>query len=343
MSLSTAKKIVDFIFENQQEHNQIDIGFFGGEPLLEYELLKNITSIVQSHKAFHPKQVKLSVTTNGTLLTREIMTFLLEKNIALFISCDGPPKIQDQFRHFSNGKKTSDLVEKNIMEAANYLPVFGVNSVYSPENFEFLPDVVDYFLTLGVKMLYLSPNISAQWTKKEADMIHPIYDAVGKRYVNSFSSGKPVYISLIDSKITVILKGGYEPSDMCRMGRGEYAFAPSGNVYTCERLIGSDDGITHCLGNIDNGLFSKKGCGTPEVINVECLDCSLKKYCMNWCGCTNYYSSQSYNRVSPFTCLSEKAAIRTALDILQNAENHWLPNFSHMQGQNLPKTSEKNK
>ena len=331
MSLSTASKIVDFVFKNVKQEDKVDIGFFGGEPFFEFDLIKNITDLIQTNASLRTGQTKLSVTTNGTILTDEIIRYLGEDHISLCISCDGPPEVQDRFRHFPDGSKTSTLVEKNLRRALRSTPSTAVNAVYSPETLESLPRVVDYFLSLGVRIVYLSPNISARWGKKEADMLPAIYDAIGKKYLASNSAGKAVYISLIDSKIALMLRGGYKPIDRCRMGKGEYAFAPSGNLYPCERLIGSDDGKTHCLGNISDKLSFNRACQglSSSAINVECIQCSLKEYCMNWCGCSNYYSTGSYNVVSPFTCASEKAAIKVAFDMIRKMKNNWLPSFPH--------------
>ena len=101
------------------------------------------------------------------------------------------------------------------------------------------------------------------------------------------------------------------------MGKGEFAFAPSGNIYPCERLIGSDDGINHSIGNIYTGLnYINMIChkiGDQEY-NTECTSCSLQQYCMNWCGCTNFFTSGFYNRVSPFFCFLERTSIETAFN-----------------------------
>lgn len=330
MSLLTAKRILDFIFANDQKNHKIEIGFFGGEPLLEFDLIRKITDMIQTHKSFDPNRVVISVTSNGTIFSNKVAEFLVEKRVVLCISCDGPPPVHDLFRHFPDGSGSSTVVERNIRRALQFFPLTPVNAVYSPENLHFLPEVVDYLSSLGVWNIYLNPNISAQWTRREAEMLPEIYSAIGGKYMEFYRQGEPKYISLIDSKIAVILRGGYTPFERCRMGNGEFAFAASGNAYHCERLIGSDDGRAHCLGNINQKFNVRKACETiPRIaINKECMACSLSEYCMNWCGCTNYYSTGSYDVVSPFTCASEKAAINAAFGIIRNVGDNW-QDFSH--------------
>lgn len=337
MQLSTARKIIDFIFENAKVSEKVDIGFFGGEAFLEFDILKEITNLIRSHKSFDPDKVILSVTSNGTIFSEEILNFLVEKNIILCVSCDGPSIVHDATRHFPDGRGSSAIVEKNIKQALKSFPFLPINAVYSSENIHLLPEVVDYLSSLGVRNIYLSPDISSRWTKKEADMFPQIYDTIGKKYVDFYRKGRPIHISLIDSKITVILRGGYKPIERCKMGIGEFAFGPSGNIYPCERLIGSDDGKTHCLGNINDGFIPKEvpknNLNTLTVsINTECQKCGLSDYCMNWCGCTNYFSTGKYNTVAPFICASERAAINVAFQIIQNMGDCELNFSDHLAG-----------
>jgi uncharacterized protein len=325
VQFSTVRKIIDFIFENAQKDEKIDIGFFGGEPFLEYDLIKKITALIQTHKSFDQNQVNISVTTNGTIFSEEIANFLAEKKIVLCISCDGPSIVHDTIRHFPDGSGSLIIVEENIKRALKIFPFTPVNAVYSPETLQYLPEVVDYLLALGVRNIYLNPNISARWTKKEADMFPTIYSSIGKRYIDFYCKRKPVYISLIDSKISVILRGGYKSLEKCKMGNKEFAFAPSGNIYPCERLIGSDDGNIHCLGNINEGFIPKEKYKTTlsvsnVAVNNECQICGLEDYCMNWCSCTNYFSSGSYSVVAPYICASERASIGVAFQIIQDLE-----------------------
>ncbi len=318
MPLPTAEKIMEFVFAHAAKDENIEIGFFGGEPLLEFDRIKEITDMIHRHKSFDAKRVNISIVTNGTIFSEEIAEFLKEKKIVLCVSCDGPAAVQDVHRHFPNGAGSSALVEKNLREALKWFPLIPVNAVYSPENIASLPAIVDYLVSLGVVNIYLNPNISARWTQKEADLLPAIYGEIGKKYVDFYLQGNPKYISLIDSKIAVILRRGYQPLERCRMGQGEFAFAPSGNIYPCERLVGGDDG-KHCMGNINQPDSFAVKCGSISCAakNPACKECGLAEYCMNWCGCTNFHTTGSYNVVGPFVCASEKAAIQTAFDVLQ--------------------------
>jgi len=339
MSQETAHKVVDFIFRHSRRAAGLEIGFFGGEPLLEFGTLQSITRLIQDHPAYDPARVRLSLTTNGTIFSDAIIQFLLEHDIKFCISCDGPPEIQNTFRHTKEGAGSSSLVEGTIRQAISALPVVLVNAVFHPRTFRRLPETVDYFAGLGVRHLYLNPDFSARWTQAEVDDLPRIYQELTERYIAWYLAGDPHFISLLDSKITALLRGGFDPMERCRMGSGELAFSPDGGIYPCERLIGDGFDGAHRIGHVETGLdFSRMRChvspGTEplkaedqdaagkdiaslSVANPECRQCGIRDYCMNWCGCSNTFMTGYYNRTGPFLCASERALTASGLHALK--------------------------
>ncbi len=338
MSLDVADQIIDFAFRNSPASEDIDIGFFGGEPLLDFPLLEEVTQRIETHPGFDQCRVKLSVVTNGTLLTSEIARFLQQHRIALTISCDGPAAVHDKHRRFPDGRGTSKAVEAGIQTALSVLERVPVNAVYRPDTMECLPEVIDYFSSLGVRQIYLNADFSAHWAEKDVRRIAPIFHALANRYMDFYRAGRPHFISLIDSKITVMLRGGYQPLERCRMGTGEFAFAPSGHVFPCERLAASKP-QTHSIGSI-NGMIRigplRDHFASGPPINAPCVSCGLQPYCVNWCGCSNYFMTGFYNRVSPFLCESEQTLIKLAALIFETLESELGPTFmDHLGGKGL--------
>ncbi len=335
MSLAVARKIIDFIFQTTPLNEKIDIGFFGGEPLIEFDLIKTITEVIEDHPDFNGRCVELAIVTNGTLFSEDIAEFVNRHKMAFVISCDGPPSVQNLLRCYPDGRGTSSTVEKTILNAIEAFSLVPVNAVYHPQTFRFLTQTIDYFSSLGVRQIYLSPDYSACWTKEDADLLPEVYGQLAEQYIHYYLVQNPHFISLIDAKITVVLRGGYDPLERCRMGKGEFAFVPDGRIYPCERLIGSG-GNEHCIGNINDGLLTEiRSCNVAHgaSINTECQSCGVKDYCMNWCGCSNYFSSGYYNRVGPFMCASEKAAIQTSFHVFQVLEKAIGPTFAdHLGG-----------
>jgi uncharacterized protein len=338
MSLEVADRIINFAFRNTPASEDIDIGFFGGEPLLEFPLLEEVTQRIETHAGYDPCRVKLSVVTNGTLLTSKIVRFLKQHCIALTISCDGPSAVHDKYRHFHDGEGTSKEVENGIRTALSVLGRVPVNAVYRPDTIEHLPEVIDYFSSLGLRQIYLNADFSARWTEKDVDRVAPIFQAVADRYMEFYRAGRPHFISLIDSKITVILRGGYQPLERCRMGTGEFAFTPSGHVFPCERLAASEPEM-HSIGS-SNGMVQigslRDHLAPGPPINADCISCGLQTYCVNWCGCSNFFMTGYYNRVSPFLCESEQTLIKLAVLIFETLESELGPTFmDHLGGKGL--------
>jgi uncharacterized protein len=334
MPLDIAQKIIDFLFQKNSEDELLELGFFGGEPLLEFEQIKRIVELIKNHPLYSRSKVTISITSNGTIFNQEIADFMLSNDIILCISCDGSPKIQDINRKYKNGQGSSVIVEQTIKNALPLFPLLPVNAVFSDQTLQYLPQTVDYLIDLGVQNIYLNVNISANWTQQHAEQLSKIYGAIAERYIQFYLQGKPKFINLIDSKISVILRGGYGPFERCRMGSGELAFGTTGNIYPCERLVGSDDGKTNCLGNIMEGKIKPLACKTipSAAINAECTQCGLSAYCMNWCGCTNYHSTGRYDKVSAFMCAHERAVINVVHQTIQRMQKNGVSLSHHVQG-----------
>lgn len=341
MSPSIARQAVDFAFESNAADETLNIGFFGGEPLLRFPLMREITEWVESDPRYEPEGTRFSVVSNGTIFTSEIADFLEQHHVGLVISCDGAPAVHDTFRRFANGKPSSALVEATIRRAIERFSQVPVNAVFSPRTLRHLPETVEYLSSLGVRQIYLNPDFSAEWTQEHIDLLPEVYGRIADLYVDCYRRGDPHFISPIDAKISVVLRGGYSPCEQCRMGTGEFAFAPNGDIYPCERLVGNGD-REHCIGNLQSGLtgppvLKHRAPGTR--LNVECLGCELRSYCMNWCGCSNFFSSGYYNRVNGFLCASEKATMAASMVAFETLSNDeaGVNFFEHLGG--LPLTN----
>jgi len=334
MPLAVAKRIVDFAFQGTPASEKIEIGFFGGEPLLELGLIRDVVGLIEAEPAFDPERVLLTIVTNGTIFSPEIVGFLADHGIALGISCDGPPEVHDLHRRFHGGGPTAHQVARNIRRFLEAGTAVMVNAVYGPDTLHQLPRTVDHLARLGVRQIYLSPDFSARWLTAHLEALPDVYSAVGAVYTGYALQGDRRFVSLIDGKIAVILRQGYQVMERCRMGRGEFAFTPQGTIYPCERLVAANGG-EHRIGDVFKGVdVERLLCHRVpgEALNRECHACGLRDYCMNWCGCSNFFASGFYNRVSPFLCASEKASIRVAFEVFQELEAAGVTFYDHLGG-----------
>lgn len=320
MSLDTARKIIDFAFSSTTNSDRLDFNFFGGEPFLRFRLIRDITNYIRGREREGEKTAQISITTNGTILTEEIINFVREKHIDLCFSIDGASEVHDRNRIYKNGNASSKIIFENLRRALDNLDSVQVNAVYGPDTLPSLPQSVRFLFEMGAPVIHLNPNIKALWNQPDANLFPNIYAQIGDYYIQCYQSGKEIAVNLIDNKIILFLKGGYAVEDLCSMGEREWGFAPGGNTYPCERFIGEDINSTFCLGNIHSGLDIERQKNIIEQrgnSNQECQACNLSHYCMNWCGCTNYFMTGHTNLVSPTLCASERAAINTARHVLQ--------------------------
>ena len=136
MTWETAKKAIDFLREHSVDSPEVNIGFYGGEPLLEFPLLKK--AVEYSEQQFEGKKLTFNITTNGTLLNDEMIYFFQDHDVSLMISLDGPKEINDKNRVFANGKGTFDTVAKQISRIREIAPQYGaklqISMVMDPSN-----------------------------------------------------------------------------------------------------------------------------------------------------------------------------------------------------------------
>ncbi len=332
MSFATGKKAIDFAMGMAKPHERLEFGFFGGEPLLQFDLIRKLVAYIRHRVKKKSNPIDLNITTNGTLLTPEILEFIRQENIGLCISIDGPREVHDRNRKFNNGVGSFATVIEKIELAKSSVHKIQVNAVYDQDNINTLADTVKFLIKLGIGAIHVNPNISTAWDKVSFELLEKSYNAVAELYIDNYRNGREVAINLIDNKVIVFLKKGYDLSDRCGMGETEWGIASSGNIYPCERFIGGDDSNEFCLGNVDTGLDGTRRCRVLKRRgnhNAECATCSLQKYCMNWCGCTNFFMTGDPRLSSTFLCLSEKASIKAANHVLNTLkeENLFLDHF----------------
>ena len=315
MTPDTAYKIVNFALAQSNNNQPVQINFFGGEPFLCLDLMREVADYTLQYAEQKQLDVELGVTTNGTLLGEDALRFLIDYSVDLCISLDGPENIHDHQRVYPDGSGTFKDVMGNLKKAKANLPSLQVNTVFGPSTLTSLPDVMDFLIGLDVPAIHLNPDIMTQWNVTDCQTLGPVMEQVADRYIACYQRGCELAVNLIDGKAILFLKDGYKSEDRCGMGETEFGFAPSGNIYACERFIGQDDDPRFRLGNIHTGIDPKRRCQIVSMRgnrNSECVNCNLNTYCMNWCGCTNFHMSGLSNQAGPALCAQERAVIGAA-------------------------------
>lgn len=301
MNWETAKKALDFLIGHSRDVLSLDIGFYGGEPLLQFELIKKSMNYITTN--IYGKQISFTITTNGSLLTDEMIEEFLKYNTKLTISLDGPKKIQDKNRVFANGMGTFDVVTNNIKKLLNKYPKMKQNLNYSmvlnPQNgFEDIECFVNEEDELFQGASILTSVIAQEYRKDKVQYSLKYYEEweYSKFKYMLFLCGK--FSEKYDSRIMRMIflniisfakstRNNYAPltetehhSGPCIPGQLRLFVATDGKFFPCEKV--SENSQVMIIGNVDEGFDYKK---IKELLNVgvltenECKDCFAFRNC----------------------------------------------------------------
>lgn len=300
MTFELAKKGIDYLFAHSSERNEVSIGFYGGEPLLEYDLIHK--SIEYINENISGKTVRYSITTNATLLTSEMVDFFNKNNVNLVISLDGPKEVHDKSRRFAgNNSGTFDKVIKNInminYNFPDYFKQISINAVVNPLND--VTCVYDFFNNFDTikELSVTSSEIADFYSKNEVSFNNRYYEQVEYEYfklllveLNELEEkyvSKLILRSLFDlesmykyMKTTHKLPEKAHHAGPCIPGTQRLFLTADGDFFPCERV--SETSPVSKLGNIENGLDVEK---VKEVLNIgklseeSCKNCWAIRFC----------------------------------------------------------------
>ncbi|HYF48559.1 MAG TPA: radical SAM protein [Planctomycetota bacterium] len=321
MPKELGEKALRWSFEKLHAGDEIQVGYFGGEPLLAWDLLQHFH--LKARELAREKNVKLvgTVTTNATLLTEERMKWMADHGVVVAVSLDGVREAHDATRPFVNGKSSHEAVLRGLQIALKHAPLTEVICVVDPSNVRHMAASAKFILDQGVRVMSLSMNYSANWDEESMRIYDEQMELVGDEFQSRFMAGKDIYIAGIDAKIIGHLKRGLKECDRCAFGIGEIAVAPSGNLYPCERLVGEDNDPRFQIGHIDSGVDFAKITGINKrrtTLDPVCAACDIREICMNTCGCSNFMSSGDEALPGAALCQAEQINARVANRVAKN-------------------------
>lgn len=318
MSFETARLGMNLAMEEAKRMGcAVDLGFFGGEPLLEWDLLRRCYDYMQQHAPADPAPVRYGLTTNMTLLTPDKLEWLAERKFKLGLSIDGSPNMHNLNRRFASGRGSHEAILP-ALEWLNAHPDLNNEAicVVTPNNVHLLVEGVSwlhehYHGSIGLNLDYWS-----EWTDEQFATFEEQYEQIMQLLLASWRDGsKPLLLTSFDDKVISHLNEKGAECDHCHIGEREFAVSVDGNIFPCSRLVGQGDDPDITFGNVYHGinrarqnyLIATRGNRTPA-----CKLCTLHRRCQNTCGCTNRVASGHWDKVSPFLCQSEQLFIRTA-------------------------------
>jgi uncharacterized protein len=320
LSLETGKKAIDFLLKNSGSRRNLEIDFFGGEPLLNFDVVKELVAYGEKAQEDYGKNIRFTITTNGLLLDDEKIEFINSHMVNVILSIDGRPHVNDNMRKTVNGKGTYDLIHKNYINLVNKRKgTYYVRGTFTRNNLDFSEDVkhlVDSgFKNVSVEPVVTDPSYDYALKEEDLDTIFKEYERLADLYLDYYNSGKEFdffhfKVDLTQGPCVIKRVSG------CGAGTEYIAVTPNGDIYPCHQFVGNE---TFKLGNIADDVFDNRLYGTFNRTNIyskeECKKCWAKFYCSGGCHANAYHMNNDMLIPYKLGCEMEKKRLECAIGI----------------------------
>ncbi len=321
MSFEVGKAALDFLVEKSGTRHNLEVDFFGGEPLMNWDVVKQLVEYGRSIEKEHNKNFRFTITTNGTLLTDEILDFVNKEMGNIVLSIDGRKEINDAIRPKVGGQGTYDeIVPKfqKVAESRHQLRYF-VRGTYTHNNLDFAKDV-KHLADLGFKQISVEPVVASPsdwYAIKEEDIptLLEQYDELAKLYLERRKEGRGFNFF----HFNIDLDGGpcvAKRLSGCGSGCEYLGVTPWGELYPCHQFVGNEKFI---MGNVFEGITHPEIQQMFRESNVytrpECQNCFARYYCSGGCSANAYNFNGNINSVYKQGCDLQRKRIECAIMI----------------------------
>ena len=322
MSWEVAKAALDMLLDASGPRPFCEVDFFGGEPLLNFEVVKKAVEYGKTAAAQKNKKIKFTLTTNANALGPEIIDWLNKEGLAVVLSHDGRPEVHDYMRRQKNGQGSHEAVNRNIgamieSRRSNPFGNYYLRGTYTANNLDFCEDV-RYWLEQGYRELSLEPAVTLEpvgWAIREEHLpaLKAEYHRLARFYNEKRSQGQSFTFFHFNIDLQ---KGPCLPKRLWGCGAGyEYlAVTPAGELYPCHQFVGREGFI---LGNVWERTLNKELSESFKQAHVEnksaCRDCWAKYYCSG--GCHANAHAANNNLLEPYSlgCELQKYRLECAI------------------------------
>jgi uncharacterized protein len=311
MTSETAQKSIDFIVANYPVNT--GISFFGGEPLLRKDLIRETVEYGKYREANTSAYFHYKITTNGTMLDSEFLDFADKNKLHIALSMDGNENSHNYYRHFPDGKPTFKLIEEKAKMLLERQPYAKVLMTITPDTLEYYADSFKYLVGLGFKYIIASLDYSGNWTDKHITSLKNEYKKLAELYEKFISEEKKIYFSPFEMKLASHIRKDNFECYHCHLATKQISIAHDGNIYPCVQFV--QDGISNrgfIIGNVIDGINKKEQGAIYEQSKEQyeaCKDCDYLNRCNNKCSCLNWQLTKDINKISPVICETERVLI----------------------------------
>ncbi len=325
MSLEVGKRAFDFLIENSGTRRNLEVDFFGGEPALNFEVIKELVAYAREIEGKHNKNFRFTYTTNGMVLTDEMIEFLNKEMHNVVLSLDGRKEVNDRFRRDYSGKGSYDTIVPNFQRLVESRGGKGyyVRGTFTHNNVDFTNDLF-HMADLGFTELSMEPVVCPAddplaLTDEDLPKLFEQYEILATEMIKRKKEGRPFtfYHYILDLKHGPCI---YKRITGCGSGTEYMAVTPWGELYPCHQFVGDQ---RYSLGNIFDGVTNTevqdefRSCNSYS--RPECRDCWARLYCSGGCAANAYHATGSIGGVYKYGCELFKKRIECAV-MVQVAE-----------------------
>lgn len=325
MSFETGKRALDFLIENSGNRHNLEVDFFGGEPLMNWQVVKDLVAYARSIEKEHNKNFRFTLTTNGVLVDDEVIDFCNKEMDNVVLSLDGRKEVHDRFRVNYEGKGSYELVVPKFQEFAEKRgdKSYYIRGTYTHNNVDFTNDILHMadlgFTELSMEPVVCPPGDPFALTDEDLPKLFEQYEILAKEMIKRKKEGRAFtfYHYMID------LKNGpciYKRISGCGSGTEYMAVTPWGDLYPCHQFVGDEK---YKLGNIFDGVTNTEIQDKFKTCNAysrpDCKDCWAKLFCAGGCAANSYHATGDITGIYEYGCELFRKRIECAI-MMQIAE-----------------------
>ena len=319
MTFEVGKQALDFLIRNSGSRVNLEVDFFGGEPLMNWQVVKDLVAYARTQEPIYNKNFRFTLTTNGMLIDDDVIEFANKEMHNVVLSLDGRPEVHDRFRKDYAGKGSYEAIVPKFKKLVDSREGRGyyMRGTYTHHNTDFVKDIL-HMADLGFSELSMEPVVSAPddpcaLTEADLPVLMEQYELLAQEMLQRKRDGKPItfYHYMIDLTSGPCI---YKRLAGCGSGTEYMAVTPWGELYPCHQFVGDEK---YSLGNIWDGVLHPEVQDEFRCCNAyarpECEDCWAKLYCSGGCAANAYHATGSVLGVYSYGCELFKKRMECAI------------------------------
>lgn len=325
MSFEVGKRALDFLVENSGDRHNLEVDFFGGEPLMNWQVVKDLVAYARSIEQQHDKCFRFTLTTNGMLVDDDVIEFSNREMDNVVMSLDGRKEINDHFRKTAGGVGSFDIIVPKFVKFAKARSEkdYYIRGTFTHNNPDFMKDI-EVMLDLGFDRLSMEPVVCPPdspyaLTEEDKKIVCRQYELLAEKMIERRRAGTPFvfYHYMLDLEHGPCI---YKRLSGCGSGTEYMAVTPTGELYPCHQFVGDKD---YLMGDVFNGVTNTAVRDKFKRCNVyskpECADCWARLYCSGGCAANSYHATGDINGIYSYGCELFKKRMQCAIAVNASA------------------------